>query len=202
MPRKPRVLYSGAYYHIFNRGVAKRQTFLDHVDRMTFLSLLGRYAEELHVEIFAYCLMENHYHLFLKILKPNLSKMMQQIMSQYTHQFNLRHDRVGPLFQGRYKCRLVDADVYAKTLLRYIHLNPLEAGIVNRLTDYPWSSYLVYMGELHNGKWLKKEKMLKLFHSNESVAVEQFSKYHTQPILSRTDREVAQLSKAALTKNI
>ncbi len=94
---------------------------------------------------YAYCLMDNHYHLFIKTTQPNLSQGIHYLNSAYSNWFRNKHQIIGPIFQGRFKSILVDADNYALILSAYIHLNPLRAGIVRQLEDYPWSSYLDYL---------------------------------------------------------
>ena len=178
MPRKPRVLYPNALYHVFNRGVEKRPIFLDDRDRKTFLKVLGGAIEEFHFTLFAYCLMSNHYHLFLRTLLANLDKGMQSFQSQYAHYLNLRYTRVGPLFQGRYQSRLVESDSYIPALTRYIHRNPLEASLVSRLEDYAWSSYPSYLGISPKWNWLETDWVLCQFHEQRLNARRLFQEFH------------------------
>lgn len=111
-------------------------------------------SQRFDVDIFAYVLMDNHYHLLLRTNRSNLSKCMQWLGTTYTTRFNLRHSRSGHLFRGRYKSIIVENDSYLKQLSYYIHRNPLRAGIVSRLIDYDWSSYAAYAYNSSCPNWL------------------------------------------------
>ena len=145
MARPLRIEYPGAYYHITSRGNERKAIFKNNTDRISFLSYLKsaflRYGATIHV----YCLMNNHYHLLLETPKGNLSKIMHHINGAYTTYYNVKHRRAGQLTQGRYKAILVHADTYAGELSRYIHLNPVRAGMVDMPEKYTWSSYQYYM---------------------------------------------------------
>lgn len=185
MPRPPRFQFPDAYYHIYNRGVAKMPIGSDDRDRRTFMQLLGETVQKFRLQLFAYCLMENHFHLFVQTPEANLEQAMWHFLSNYARFINLRYERVGPLFQGRYKCRLVETDAYAKTLARYIHRNPLEAGIAVRLEDYAWSSYACYVGKLPAWKWLETKWLLEQFDGEHEKAVRDFIEFHKQRSLSK-----------------
>lgn len=187
MPRLPRVQFADAYYHIFNRGVDKRIIFFDIHDRQTFLSILGRVVSEYHLKLFAYCLMDNHFHLFLQTALPNLDRSMQMLQGQYAQYINLRHARVGSLFQGRYKSRLVEKDSYSLSLVRYIHKNPVEAGAVAALEDYPWSSYLFYIGRSRAWDWLSTDWILRQFHDEDQRAKALFKEFHQLQVPKGSD---------------
>ena len=178
MPRALRTRFEGAYYHVFNRGVEKRAIFKDDRDRKTFLKLLAEAVHKFDLRLFVYCLMGNHFHLFLQTPRANLDRAMQSLQGQYAHYVNSRYDRVGALFGGRYKSPLVKFDDYAMTLLRYIHRNPLDGALVGRLEDYPWSSYPSYVGKLPRWPWLETKSMLQLFHPDLGLALEPFQKFH------------------------
>ncbi len=178
MPRVPRILFEGAFYHVYNRGVEKRPLFLDNRDRKTFLQILGDTVQECHLRLFAYCLMDNHFHLLLQTTLANLPEAMQKLEGQYAHYLNLRYERIGPLFQGRYKSRLVDTESYFPTLVRYIHRNPFEGGMAIHLEDYPWSSYPCYLGKLPTWKWLETDWVLSQFHQDHASAKRLFKEFH------------------------
>ncbi len=180
MARPRRILFAGAFYHVYNRGVEKRPIFCDEKDRRTFLAFLGKTVQQFHLRLFVYCLMENHYHLFLQTPRANLQDAMKAIQGRYAQYMNFRYDRVGPLFQGRYNSRLVNADHYALALARYIHRNPLEAGLVQHLEDYPWSSYPSYSGKLPIWSWLDTDWLLEQFDSNPDGALKNFLRFHEQ----------------------
>ena len=145
MARPLRIQYSGAFYHITSRGNERRDVFRSKADRERFLFYLATATERYHARIHVYCLMSNHYHLLLETPEGNLSQIMRHINGAYTTYFNTKRKRAGHLFQGRYKAILVEADEYATHLSRYIHLNPVRAGMVSVPEDYTWSSYHYYI---------------------------------------------------------
>ena len=180
MARPRRIQFEGAFYHVFNRGVEKRPIVIDEKDRRTFLTFLGNAVPEFKLRLFTYCLMENHYHLFLQTQRANLQEAMKSIQSHYAQYVNFRYERVGPLFQGRYNRRLVDAEHYALALARYIHRNPLEAGLVQRLEEYAWSSYPSYSGKLPTWSWLDTAWLLGQFGPDTVQARQRFIQFHDQ----------------------
>jgi len=160
MSRPLRIEYPGAWYHVMNRGLGRRWIFKTDDHRHRFLSLLADTTERHNAEWHAYCLMGNHFHLMMRTPEGNLQRIMRHVNGIYTQYFNRDQKRDGPLFRGRYKAILVDAEAYWLQLSRYIHRNPLEAGLVSRLADYPWSSYRAYIGETENPSWLTTEYLL------------------------------------------
>ena len=163
MARQWRIEYEGALYHVLSRGNEKRDIFSDEKDRSIFLDTLGQMAYRFEVEVHAYVLMNNHYHLLLKTLRSNLSRSLQWFGATYTRRYNVRHGRSGHLFQGRYKNILVENETYLMNLSCYIHRNPLRAGIVHRLVDYRWSTYSVYAYGKDHPLWLKTSLILSKF---------------------------------------
>ena len=161
MARQWRIEFEGALYHILSRGNEQRDIFLENEDRNCFLDVLGEMSERFEVDIFAYVLMDNHYHILLRTREPNLSKSMQWLGTTYTRRFNVNHLRSGHLFQGRYKSIVVENDAYLVRLSCYIHRNPIRAGIVQRLADYSWSSYPAYAYNKKHPEWLKTDIILK-----------------------------------------
>jgi len=155
MARPWRIEFEGALYHILSRGNQGQDIFSSDVDRHLFLDTLGEMADRYDIDLFAYVLMDNHYHLLLKTQQANLSKAMQWFGTAYTRRFNITHNRSGHLFQGRFKSFIVENDAYLNQLSWYIHRNPLRAGIVQRLMDYQWSSYPVYAHRKKGPVWLK-----------------------------------------------
>lgn len=145
MARPLRLEFEGAYYHITSRGDQRGRIFFDVRDRERFLEILKRTKERYGYLLHAYALMDNHYHIFIETPKANLSQIMQNINTSYTVYVNKRHRRCGHLFQGRFKGIIVDKETYLMVLTRYIHLNPVRAGIVKRPEDYRWTSYTEYM---------------------------------------------------------
>ena len=130
MSRPLRILYAGAFYHVTARGNEKKTIFKNERDRERFLLYAEAAVQRYGAVIHAYCLMDNHYHLLIQTPLANLSEIMQYINGSYTTYINTKRQRVGHLFQGRYKAILIDADTYAQELSRYIHLNPIRVGMV------------------------------------------------------------------------
>lgn len=147
MGRPLRLEFEGALYHITARGNERREIFRDDDDQIAMLEIISGAIKRYNLRVYAYVLMSNHYHMLLETVEANLIKVMHDIQTAYTQKFNHRHRRIGHLFQGRYKSILVDKDAYLLELSRYIHLNPVRAGIVKLPQDYRWSSYRRYMGE-------------------------------------------------------
>ena len=155
MARPLRIIYPGAFYHVTSRGNEKKDVFKNRRDREKFLEYFESATERYGAIIHAYCLMNNHFHLFLETPAGNLSQIMRHIIGAYTTYFNTKRKRSGHLFQGRYKAILVEAGEYAAELTRYIHLNPVKAGIAGKADDYLWSSYQSYIGKASTPEWLE-----------------------------------------------
>jgi putative transposase len=146
MPRKPRVEYSGAFYHVITRGNQRQNLFHDDQDREFYLDRLEHYRKRCGLTIYAYVLMSNHVHLLLETGKTPLSKIMQGLQFSYTRYFNRRYRKMGHLFQGRYRAILCDRGKYLLELVRYIHLNPVRMKRPTALGKHPWSSHPAYLG--------------------------------------------------------
>ena len=138
MARKKR-MESVGYYHIVNRGVERRCVFMDDADHVKFLEILDESAETYAFEIYAYVLMDNHYHLLLKTTALNLSLLMRQINSRYSMYFNKKYKRVGPLWQGRFKSWFVYDERYLKSLVKYIEFNPVKAKMTKKIGEFRWA---------------------------------------------------------------
>jgi putative transposase len=141
MPRGPRIDVPGLTYHVISRGVKKLPIFLDDEDRQRFLRFMSQTRHEFPFRLHAYCLMTNHYHLLLQTLECSLSKTMQYFKKLYAIWFNRKYGHVGHVFQDRFHSIPIEEDTYFTTVSRYIHLNPVRAGIVLRPEDYAWSNY-------------------------------------------------------------
>lgn len=144
MPRSARKKSKSGYYHILLRGNNRQNIFTDDQDRSFFLKIMQRYKKELGFEIHAYCLMSNHIHLLLHDPNNQLDLIMKKIAGSYASYFNLKYDRVGHLFQDRFKSQSIEDDTYFLIVLRYIHQNPLKAQIAPDY-NYAWSSHHEYM---------------------------------------------------------
>src|SRR5262245_8736870 len=147
MPRKPRVEYSGAFYHVITRGNQRQNLFHDDKDREFYLHRLEQYRKRYGFTIYAYVLMGNHVHLLVETGKTPLSKIMQGLQFIYTRYFNRRYRKIGHLFQGRYRAINCDRDEYSSELVRYIHLNPARMKRPTAGRDHSWSSHPAYLGE-------------------------------------------------------
>jgi putative transposase len=176
-----KIYVENGYYHLLQRGVEKRQIFMDRKDYVTFLSYLKRYLTnpddlppELHafrdsnlheqITLVAYCLMPNHYHLLVKqSIKNAITKFTRSLGNAYVRYFNTRHNRIGGLFQGKPKGIIVDNDTYLLHLSRYIHCNPSDIW-QSTLYEYPYSSYADYLG-LRNTEWVHPNIVLDFFKS-------------------------------------
>jgi len=177
MARALRITFPGAFYHVTSRGNERKAVFKSLSDRDKFLEYLESATQRYDARIHAYCLMENHYHLLLETPAGNLSRIMRHINGAYTTYFNVKRDRSGHLFQGRYKAILVDMDEYAKELSRYIHLNPVRAQIVETPERYKWSSYQSYIGLQKPAEWLYRDFILGYFGQKTSSAQKGYQKF-------------------------
>jgi len=151
MARPLRIEYAGAVYHVTSRGNGRKPIFRDDEDRMVLLDILKEVKDRYHWCCFAYCLMENHYHLVIETPDANLSQGMRQLNGVYTMRFNRRHDTVGHVFQGRYKAILIQKESHLLEVCRYVVLNPVRARLVRNPEDWRWSSYRATAGmeEVH-----------------------------------------------------
>ena len=180
MARALRIQFPGAFYHVTSRGNEQKAVFKSVRDREKFLSYLESATERYGAVVHVYCLMGNHYHLLLETPLGNLSKIMQHINGAYTTYFNTKRGRSGHLFQGRYKAILVEADEYAKELSRYIHLNPVRAGMVKTPEEYQWSSCRYYTVERETPVWLQRDFILSYFDKKPTVAMKIYRSFvHT-----------------------
>ncbi len=139
MPRRTRISICG-YHHIYNRGVAKNNIFLNDIDKEKFLDILAEISKEFKFNIHSFCLMDNHYHLLLENTKENLSDGMRQLNAKYAKFFNSKYERVGHLWQDRFKSWYILDEKYLFTLFKYIESNPVKAGIVEKVGVYRYSS--------------------------------------------------------------
>ena len=188
MARPPRLQIPGAWYHVVARGMERGDIFKGDRDRKHFLELVEALSERFACNVSAFVLMQNHFHLFLQTLEPNLSRAVQWLLTSYSTWFNLRHNRAGHLFAGRFKAVVVDPANWAVSLTRYIHLNPVRVGRLGldkasrqrsrqglsekpstevlrkriaTLRAYRWSSYPAYVGLAKAPGWLKADWILR-----------------------------------------
>jgi len=165
------------------RGNERSDNIMSDKDYSSFLDAVGEMSERFAIDVFAYVLMDNHYHLLVRTRRANLKKAMQWFGTTFTQRFNRRHFRSGHLFQGRYKSIIIQNDSYLLQLSYYIHRNPLRAGIVKRLAGYRWSSYNVYAYGRKIPKWLSTGLILSQFASAQDchrVYREKVQKYASE----------------------
>lgn len=170
MARPLRVEFPGAVYHVTSRGNARKSIYLSDSDRYDFLKIVHRVVDRYHWLCHAYCLMGNHYHFLFETSEANLSNGMRQLNGVYTQSFNRRHDRVGHLFQGRYKAQLVEHGSYLLEVMRYIVLNPVRAKLVGFPADYQWSSYRSTVGLRPEEPFLSTTWVLGQFAADAATA--------------------------------
>ncbi len=188
MARPPRIEFPGAFYHIIVRGNRKQDIFLDDQDRSEYLARIQRYRKERGFILYAYVLMTNHVHLLIETPLSPISRIMQLISLTYTQYFNRKYDKVGHLFQGRYKSFLCDRDEYLLSLVRYIHLNPVRAGIVKEPGEYDWSSHNDYL----KGKsdLVQPDSVLRLFSESVSRARKLYGEFVNEGIGTGRNEEL------------
>ena len=160
-----------------NRGRRAEAVFLGKKDYIGFIDLLKETVDMWNLRVSAYCLMKNHYHLLVQTPDANLSRCMRHIDGVYTQRFNRAHNKDGQLFRGRYKSILIDADSYLLELTRYVHRNPIEAGIVKRMEQYPWTSHHGYLSDSKKGDWLHKDFVLSMFSENRRLAIKRYKEF-------------------------
>jgi REP element-mobilizing transposase RayT len=180
MARPLRIEFPDAWYHVMNRGRRHEEIFLDSRDYQAFLDLLKAVSKMFNAQIVAYALMPNHYHLLLRTPEGNINRIMRHVGGVYTQTFNRRHGHDGQLFLGRYKAILVDADEYLLGLVRYIHHNPLKAGIVKTLEGYDWFSHRGYLSDDDAWGWLYREPVLKEFSNRLDEARSGYRRFMAQ----------------------
>jgi len=181
MPRQARLKSESGIYHLIMRGTNRQTIFFDDEDSKQFLLTLQKYKEICGYHIFAYCLMQNHFHLLLKVGEEPLEQILRRVCGSFVFWFNKKYDRIGNLFQDRFKSEPIEDDAYFLTALRYIHNNPIKAGLVKQPKNYPWSSYVLYtMKPSDNKGFLDLNFVLKMFGSNRIKALSEFVAYHQQ----------------------
>ena len=177
MTRPLRIEYPDAWYHVMNRARKGQEAFATVEDCNSFIDIIKDAAEIFNMKIAAYCLMANHYHLLVQTPDANLSRCMRHINGIYTQRYNARNGCDGTLFRGRYKSIVVDADSYLLELVRYIHRNPLRAGIVAKLDDYEWSSHKGYVSKAKKWEWLHKDYILGMFSKDKRSQIISYKRF-------------------------
>lgn len=165
MPKKKRVWYPGAIYHVMNRGNRRSDIFKDEEDYQVFITILNEAKSRYDYIIYSYCLMTNHVHIQIETKDIDIGKIMRFINLTYTKYFNNKYNFIGHLFQGRYRAELIENNAYNLQTSRYIHLNPVKATMVEKPSHYMWSSYRVYMGIVYS-ELVCDKKILGYFKNN------------------------------------
>ncbi|MCP4602270.1 MAG: hypothetical protein GY847_17425 [Proteobacteria bacterium] len=191
MPRGPRLDAPGTLHHVHGRGIERRRVFLGEHDREDFLNRLGNLCESGSAIVYAWSLMPNHFHIALRTANSSLPTTMQRLLTGYAISFNKRHKRSGHLFQNRYKSTVIDGERYFVALVRYIHLNPVQAKIVScteELSRYPWTGHATLMGELRRD-WQETNEVLLRFGTRIRQARRELFRFMTLSEASK-DREI------------
>jgi REP element-mobilizing transposase RayT len=177
--RKERIWYPGAIYHIVTRGNNKQNIFLGKEDYWQYMNYLRRTHEKYPFKLYSYCLMSNHVHLQIATDDVEIWTIMREINWYYSRHFNLKYEKVGHLFQNRYYSEIIERESYLMEVSKYIHLNPVKAGIVDKPIMYPWSSYGVYMGVYKNS----------LIHEDDTLAYFQYNRDMYKKYVESEDSE-------------
>jgi putative transposase len=177
MSRPLRLEFAGALYHVTSRGDRREDIYESDSDRHSFLNVLGDVCARYNWSCHAYCLMGNHYHLLIETPDANLSKGMRQLNGVYTQLFNRSNNRVGHVFQGRYKAILVEKQSYLLELSRYIVLNPVRAEMVRSAKDWRWSSYRAMAGQAKAEACLDVDWLLASFGGIKSNAINAYRRF-------------------------
>jgi len=173
MPRKARQRSKTGIYHVIIRGINRQDIFHDDEDKTTYLERLTTYKNQCEFELYAYCLMDNHVHLLLKEGTESLSGTMKRIGASYVYWYNWKYDRIGHLFQDRYKSEPVEDERYLLSVVRYIHQNPIKVG----LCIDNWTSYNNYIGSSDVASIVDIHTILKLFSHDMEIAQTEFRRY-------------------------
>lgn len=174
MTRPLRIEYPGALYHVTSRGDRREDIFFSEDDRLLWLKLFGLVCLRHNWVCHAWCQMNNHYHVVVETMEGNLARGMRQLNGVYTQTFNRNHQRVGHVFQGRYRSIIVEKDAYLLELIRYVLLNPVRVDMVNNAADWPWSSYGAVVGATGRPEWLQTDSILAHFGRSRRKAISGF----------------------------
>ncbi|MBI2982084.1 MAG: transposase [Deltaproteobacteria bacterium] len=177
MSRPLRIEYPGAWYHVLNRGSGRREIFRSNHDRVLFLDLLGETIKTYGIEVHAYALLPNHYHLLIHTPAAGISRAMRHLIGVYTQKVNRRWKSDGPIFRGRFKAILVETEEYLTELVRYIHLNPVRAGLCLHPKDHQWTSHEAYLQKGKRPPWLEVNEVLLRFGRTEREALQEMDRF-------------------------
>lgn len=179
MPRTSRKKSNTGYYHIISRGNEKKSVFDTEEDKKQYLHVLKKKVDGLAFNLYAYCIMNNHVHILLEERDETLEQIFRSVNTSYAMYYNKANDRVGHVFQDRFISERVEAETYLLNVVRYIHNNPVKAGIVKAPEFYKWSSYKGYC-EYSRKSLICRENILGIFSSDMDKAVEIFKQFHQE----------------------
>ncbi len=199
MPRRARRRSETGIYHVMLRGINKQPIFENEDDKSRFITIIREYNKSEKFQIYGYCLMDNHVHLLIHEGEDAISTVIKRICSSYVYWYNKKYERVGHLYQERFKSECVEDNNYFINVLRYIHQNPVKAGMVKAIEEYRWSSYNCYIGKVDG---INYEYGLSIFSENDSEARNKFIKFMNEEgntnhidyddFVKFTDQEVVQ----------
>lgn len=180
MPRTARQVSITHTYHVMLRGNEKKKIFIDAQDKSVFTNILYNKKKDNDFCLYAYCIMDNHVHLVIKELETSISRIMKRIGTSYAIYFNKKYNRVGHVFQDRYKSEVIEDDRYLLSVIRYVHNNPVKAGIC-KVQEYRWSSYRFYIqAAREQKKLLAYEEILDYFSEDKDRAIALFKEFSNQ----------------------
>jgi len=180
MPRKPRLHTPGGLYHVILRGNNRQNILNDDVDRLELERFVATGLDRYGCRLHAYCWMSNHIHMAVQVGTIPLGSLMRWIASQFARSWNKRRHCTGHVFERRHRAILVNADQYALQLVRYIHLNPVQAGMVDHAEEYAWSSHACYLGLTEN-PWLTTDWVISQFSNYKETAQRRFARFVKTP---------------------
>jgi len=172
--RKQRIHYNGGLYHVMARGNNGEYNIAKDEEKLEYISIIKRYKERYGFRLYAYCIMDNHIHMLIVVDEIPLEKIMQGIQQVYTQRYNKKYRRTGHVFQQRYKAIVCNKDGYLLHLIKYIHFNPIEAGMTETV-DYKWSSHYEYIK--NKNELVETDYVLKLISSNKAQAIKGYGEY-------------------------
>ena len=190
MPRTARKKSETKIYHVMLRGINLQQLFKCDADNEKFLVILEDYKKICGFELYGYCLMGNHVHLLIKTVEEDLAMVFKRIGVKYAAWHNWKYDRLGHLFQDRFRSEPVEDEEYFLTVLRYIHLNPIKSGICGKLDEYPWSSYSEYVGDC---------RLVDTVFALEMTGLAGFVEFHNMEISEDAEKTLEKYARARLT---
>lgn len=178
MPRPLRTVSETGIYHVMSRGNRRKVIFHDSEDKQRLINIMINKKMNRSFNLYGYCIMDNHYHLLIKEEKESLPTIMKMINAAYAIYYNEKYEGVGHVFQDRYRSEAINSDTYLLGVTRYIHNNPIKAGIEKNIQDYPWSSYQQYFNFRKDNQLVDISFILSLFSNDLDKSIDMFSKFN------------------------